>query len=267
MSRFFPTALFLLLGAGPAFALPPCAPPVEIPDLPIARIERNGLLIGTDGRAVKLEGIRLPGGARDHAPQYLADQALDVLHGLAVGHMVAATAAVPKEDRYGRLRAQAFVTDDGDRWIQDALLREGLARVSIEPDRRECVKELYAAEADARERHAGIWTLAAYAVRSATGVPKADLGTFQIVQGTATSAALRSGRVYINFGDDWKTDFTATVAPDDLKAFRDAGIDPQSYAGKTVRVRGVIEWHDGPEIELASPEDIEIVPDIRPAQR
>jgi hypothetical protein len=52
-----------------------------------------------------------------------------------------------------------------------------------------------------------------------------------------------------------------------MKTFRAAGIDPAGYAGKTIRVRGIIEWHNGPEIEIASPSDIEIVPDIRPAQR
>ena len=267
MPRFFPTALLLVLGGGPALALPPCAPAVEIRDLPIARVEPNGFLVATDGRAIKLEGILLPGGARDHAPQYLADQAGDALHGLAAGHMVTAAAAVPKEDRYGRLRAQVFAADDGDRWIQDALLRQGLARVSIEPDRHECVKELYAAEADARARRAGIWTLAAYAIRMAGDVPKNDLGTFQIVQGTVTGVSVRAGRAYINFGNDWKTDFTATVAPEDLKAFRDAGVDPQSYAGKTIRVRGIVERHDGPEIELATPDDVETVSGLRPPQR
>jgi Staphylococcal nuclease homologue len=267
MSKIFPAIILWILSPIPAFAFPPCAPPVEIRDLPIMRVEQGGLLVATDGQAIKLEGILLPGGARDHAPQYLADQALDALHGLAVRHLITATAEPPKEDRYGRLRAQVFVTDDSDRWIQEALLRQGLARVSISADRHECAKELYAAEADARMRHAGIWTLPAYAVRHADNVQQSDLGTFQIVQGTVTSAAVRSGRAYINFGEDWKTDFTATIAPEDLKAFRDVDIDPQSYTGKTIRVRGVIEWHDGPEIELATPDDIEIVPDIRPAER
>jgi hypothetical protein len=80
------------------------------------------------------------------------------------------------------------------------------------------------------------------------------------------SAAVKT-RGYLNFGADWKYDFTATIAPEDMKTFRAAGIDPESYAGKTVRVRGIIEWHNGPEIEIASPDDIEIVPDLRQTQK
>ena len=266
MLRFFIVFAVLSLAESPALALPACAPPVEVHDLAISRVEQNGVLVATDGRAVTIEGVRLPGGATDHAPQSFANQALSELSGLAAGHLVTAAAQPPKEDRYGRLRAQAFETDGTPVWIQTALLERGLARVSMMPDRRECGKELYAAEAQARTRRAGIWASPAYAIRHADNVPYADLGTFQIVEGTVESAAAKS-RGYLNFGSDWKNDFTATIAPDDMKTFRAAGVDLQSYAGKTIRVRGIVEWHNGPEIEIASPDDIEIVADLRPAQR
>ncbi len=98
-------------------------------------------------------------------------------------------------------------------------------------------------------------------------VPLADLGTFQIVEGRVTNASVRSGRAYINFGADWKTDFTASIAPEDMKAFRAVNLDPESFAGKLIRVRGVIEKMNGPEIELAGPASVELLPDLRPAQK
>lgn len=255
---------FLLMGSA-ASALPPCAPPVEIRDLAITRVEQNGILVATDGRALKLEGVLLPGGVRDRAPQHWADEALSAMRDLASGHLVTAAARVPKRDRYGRTRGQLFETDDGETWLQIAMLRKGLGRVSIAPDRRECVKELYAAEADARARQAGIWSLPAYAVRDARHVSADDLGAFQIVQGRVLDASVKS-RAYLNFGTDWKKDFTATIAPEDMKVFRASNIDPASYAGKTIRVRGIVEWHGGPEIEIASPDDIEVLPDLRLGQ-
>jgi hypothetical protein len=258
--------LFALCGTTQASAQPSCAPPVEIRDLAINRVEINGVLVGTDGRALKLEGLLLPGGTRDHAPEEIAREAVSALNDLAAGHLVTAAAAVPKRDRYGRTRGQLFIADEGDVWLQIAMLEKGLARVAIEPDRRECVKELYAAEAEARARHAGLWALPQYAIRRADQVSAHDLGTFQIVEGRVASAAVKS-RGYLNFGADWKHDFTATIAPEDMKTFRASGVDPESYAGKIVRVRGIVEWHNGPEIEIASPDDIEIVPDLRPAQR
>ncbi|MGN6148713.1 MAG: thermonuclease family protein [Rhizomicrobium sp.] len=254
------------MSAARALALPACAPPVEIPDLAINRVEINGVLVATDGRALKLEGVLLPGGARDHAPEDIAQQAISTLSDLAAGHLVTAAAAVPKRDRYGRTRGQLFMVDDGEVWLQTVMLKKGLARVAIEPDRRECVKELYAAEADARARHVGLWALPQYAIRRADQVNARDLATFQVVEGKVASAAVKS-RGYLNFGADWKRDFTATISPEDMKSFRAAGIDPAGYAGKTIRVRGIVEWHNGPEIEIASPDDIEIVPDLRPAQR
>ena len=266
MFRLILVTFPLLLAISPALALPACAPPVEIADLAITRVEQNGVLVATDGRAVKLEGVLLPAGARDHAPADLADRAVSALSDLAAGHLVTVTAQPPKQDRYSRVRGQIFMVDDGAVWLQDALLRKGLARVAISPDRQECVKELYAAETEARTRHAGLWALPAYAIRRAKNESAADLGTFQIVEGRVTSASVKS-RGYLNFGSDWKKDFTVTIAPGDMKAFRAANIDPASYAGKLIRVRGIIEWHNGPEIEIGSPANIEVLPDMRPAQK
>src|SRR6201996_234416 len=219
------------LGVGPAnAAAPACAPTVEVANVPVSEVEPNGMFVTNDGRAVKLEGVLLPAGARDHAPQYLQQQALSELSGIVHGHLANLNAKPPKQDRYGRLRAQVFITDDApDLWVQTAMLSRGLARVSILPDRAECSAELYAAESAARAQHIGIWTLSAYAVRPALDVPLSDLGTFQIVEGKVANASARSGRAYLNFGADWKTDFTVTIAPEDMKSFRDHDIDPATF--------------------------------------
>lgn len=267
-AAFLSLILTCLTAATVQAAVPSCVPPIEIANVPITEVEPNGMLVTNDGRAVKLEGVLLPAGKRDHAPQYLQQQALSELSGMVHGHLANIDAAPPKQDRYGRLRAQVFITDDApDMWVQTAILSRGLARVSILPDRTECSAQLYAAESAARAQHIGIWTLSAYAVRPASDVPLSDLGTFQIVEGKVSNASLRSGRTYMNFGADWKTDFTVTIAPEDMKAFRDRNIDPVTfYAGKTLRVRGVVEQLNGPEIQVATPEQIEIVPDFRPSR-
>jgi len=46
------------------------------------------------------------------------------------------------------------------------------------------------------------------------------------------------GRIYLNFGDDWRTDFTVSVAPVDNDLFEEAGIDLLSLAGQRIRIRG-----------------------------
>lgn len=247
-----------LLAAFPAAAaaLPECAGGVEISGAQLLRVEKNGSVVLSDGRALHLEGIRLPAGALDRAPQALADGALGTLAGLLRRPPLTLTAVPPKEDRYDRVRGQLFGADGN--WVQLALLKSGLARVAIAPDRTECAAELFAAEAQARAAHAGIWSLPAYAVRSPDAVGR-DVGTFQIVEGKVLNAGLKNGRAYLNFGADWRTDFTVTVAPEDMANFRRTGVDPRAYAGQTIRVRGIVQSMNGPEIEAANPQGIEVV--------
>jgi endonuclease YncB( thermonuclease family) len=237
-------------------AAPPCAGDVEIGDAHIVRVEKNDVLVLDDGRALHLEGIRLPNAAQDRAPQPLNDQAYGALNALANNQDVVARAVWPKEDRYDRVRAQIFA-EDGT-WLQIELLRRGLARVDLAPDRGECNRELYDAESAARAAHLGIWAAPAYAVRTPDTV-KADVGTFQIVVGKVLSTDVRDGRAYLNFGPDWKTDFTVTISPDDMKTFRRMGVDPLGYQDKLVRVRGIVQSLNGPEIEIGNPKQIELL--------
>jgi len=46
------------------------------------------------------------------------------------------------------------------------------------------------------------------------------------------------GQLYLHFGDDWRTDFTVSVAPGDTYLFEEAGIDLLSLAGPRICIRG-----------------------------
>jgi hypothetical protein len=69
------------------------------------------------------------------------------------------------------------------------------------------------------------------------------------------------GRIYLNFGNDWRSDFTISIDRKDVRAFAAAGIDLKGLAGKRVRVRGWIEWRNGPMIAATHPEQLELLPD------
>ncbi len=261
MRRALPIAMMGLLAGGVASASPAdCAGPVEIANAPIVRVEpTNDVLVLRDGRAIHLEGIRLPHAAQDRAPRFLSDQAYDALDGMARGHTLTIAAVPPKEDRYDRVRGQVFSDDRPRTWLQRALLKAGLARVDIAPDRSECAAALYAAEAEGRAARAGLWSSSAYAIRAPDGLAR-DIGTFQIVQGAVVTAEVKDGRAYLDFGADWRSDFTVTIAPEDMANFRHDGVDPRDYAGKVVRVRGIVQQFHGPEIEIANPQQIEVLP-------
>lgn len=251
--------LLLVLAAltAPSFAAaPPCAGDIEIGDVHIMRIERNGVLVMTDGRALKLEGIRLPAGVADHAPTAIADRAFAELEHLAKGVRVDARTVWPKEDRYDRVRSQVF-TRDG-LWLQLDLVQKGLARVDLTLDRGECGRELFAAEAEARRTGQGLWADPAYGVRTPDQLAD-TIGTFQVVAGRVLAVATQDGAMYLNFGPDWRTDFTVILGADDVKRFKSLGVDPAGYEGKVVRVRGVIQSANGPAIGVGNPRQIEVL--------
>jgi len=67
------------------------------------------------------------------------------------------------------------------------------------------------------------------------------------------------GQIYLNFGADYKTDFTIAIAKRNRKRFEKAGLDPLSLEGATVRVRGWIELSNGPMVWLDHPERLEVL--------
>lgn len=237
--------------AGRAADSPFCFPPI-VGQTTVAAVQDNGVLVLRDHRVVKLEGLLWPAGEGDGTPPSLPARSVSGLRQLVIGRQIVLRARPPVQDRYGHLRAQAIFPDG--RWLQREVLRRGLARVSIAPDRRECARELYAAEAEARRAQAGLWAVSVYTIRAPESLRWRDLGTFQIVEGKVVSAKVSGGRAYLDFGRNWRSDFTVTISPEDMKMFRRAGVDPYSYAGNTVRVRGWIDRLHGYEIEAAAPE-------------
>ena len=244
-----------LAGAAQAMPLPDCAGEVAVANAHVTRVEQDGALILEDGRAAILEGIRLPG--TDGPATLAAQRALQVLRQLAVETNLVLTATPPKQDRYGRIRVQAF----DHVWLQMALLGRGLARVEIAPDRDECAPDLYEAEARARGASRGLWALPQYAVKQATTLSPSLAGSFQLVEGKVANVGVHDGRAFLDFQDDYRKGFSATVAPEDRKIFRSAGFALEDLAGRQVRLRGVIEEFGGrPEIALSNPYQIELIP-------
>ncbi len=67
------------------------------------------------------------------------------------------------------------------------------------------------------------------------------------------------GRGYLNFGEDWKTDFTIYLSPRTRRLFEREGLDIEDFEGHVVRVRGWLDSYNGPEIEATHPEQIEVL--------
>ncbi len=186
----------------------------------------------------------------------LAEASKKALEALVAGKKLKLVFGGRRKDRYGRLLAH-LVTGDGV-WVQGEMLKQGMAMVYSFPDNRSRVLEMLALERQARKAGRGIWGNSFYASRKAGAVGK-DVGTFQAVEGRVRRAARVKSNVYLNFGEDWRTDFTIMIKAKGRRLFKKAGIDPLSFQGRRVRVRGWIRKWNGPMIEATHPEQIEVL--------
>jgi endonuclease YncB( thermonuclease family) len=220
-----------------------------------------------DGRKVRLIGAKAPHpplGWRGDDPWPFVEEARDALAKLMNGARAELRYGGTRSDRYGHALAQVFVVDGEDRvWVQDALVGSGLARVYSLADNRACATELLASEADARTKRVGLWRSSAYRIQDAADAERLGrlIHSYQLVEGTVLAVGEGRGRLYLNFAEDWKRDFTVSVERKDARAFADAGIDLKELAGKRVRARGWLAWRNGPMIEATHPEQLEVLPD------
>jgi hypothetical protein len=100
-------------------------------------------------------------------------------------------------------------------------------------------------------------------VRSAADAGRA-VGSFQLIEGRVVEAARRADRWYLNFGEDWRSDFTVIIPAQALHDFAAAKVDPYALRGRVIRVRGWVESFNGPMIEAVIPEQIEIIDEPAP---
>jgi endonuclease YncB( thermonuclease family) len=254
--------LLLLLAAPPAAAAAETGTP-EDETARAAEIMDGDTLVLEDGRQVRLVGIqapKLPLGRPNFETWPLAEEAKEALAALALGRSLRLAYGGRRMDRHGRLLAHLYA-DSGagaERWVQGALLEQGLARVYSFADNRALIAEMLALERAARAGRRGIWTNPFYAIREAEAAG-AHLGSFQLVEGRVLEAAVVRGRAYLNFGADWREDFTVTLAPKVRRRFEVEGIDPRDYQGTRLRVRGWLKSYNGPMIEVTHPEQIEVL--------
>lgn len=229
------------------------------PRMTIQAVAVDGTLREVGGREIHLAGINLPRLALGHEPaQPLADEAQRALGELVIGKTVDPRLVPKRRDRYDRLLAHPCL-EDGT-WLQAALLTRGLAMVATTRDTTALAPEMLAIERDARAAKRGIWNQRAFRVRNPHETRR-DIDTYQIVEGRVVSAVVIKGRAYLNFGPDWRTDFTFSISPRDRRRFERQGIDLAKLGTRRVRGRGWVTLRNGPLIELTHPEQLEILPE------
>ena len=143
-----------------------------------------------------------------------------------------------------------------ERSLQHHLIAAGMARVAPESDEFDFIDGLLAAEAAARQAHKGLWAIADYRLFKAEDATGA-IGGFHLVEGRVRRAAKVKSRIYLNFGDDYKTDFTASAPTRQHRRWLKQGLDITALEGEKLRLRGFITDFNGPSLELTHLQQIE----------
>lgn len=265
------------LAAGGAAALAGTAPPAAArpgPALPadlapgetgrVAAILSADTIGLEDGLRVRLAGIQTPSPARAGRPAWpLAAEAAAETGRLCLGRTITLHYAEDRRDRWQRALAHVMVQDgapDGRTWLQGHLLQHGFARVYTWPRTATGARAMLDLERTARANRRAIWAERFYRIRN-PGETWGDLDSWQIVEGRVADAAVVRGTGYLNFGLDWRNDFTFRIESDARRGFRKAGIDLTSLTGRRVRGRGWVYPTNGPMIDLTHPEQLEILED------
>ena len=207
-------------------------------------------------RLVGLQAPKLPLGRKDFREWPLAKEAKRELESIVLRRTVEVGFGGQRVDRNRRLLAH--MTRDDGLWVQGAMLSAGMARVYSFADNRARVGEMLALERVARDQRRGIWAHPYYAIRTPDHAAK-HINSFELVEGKVLDIAVVSGRAYLNFGENWRTDFTVTMDAKTVRQFAQEGLKPAGYKGRTVRVRGWLQSRDGAMIDVTHPEQIEVL--------
>jgi endonuclease YncB( thermonuclease family) len=219
----------------------------------------DGDTIRVDGGVVRLAGIEAPK-ANGFGDSAQADAARARLDALVAGRILLLAEVGDGPDRYGRLHAQVFL-DDGQ-WLQAALVESGLARIRSLAGEESCIPALFASEDAARRAENGVWAGDAYDPLSADDPSLSQRnGLYELVEGRVLSVGHGSVMIFLDFGRNYRRDFTAMIPKPMAALFAEAGLPVEALKGRRVRVRGVIEESGGPAVRLNHPTAIEVLGD------
>lgn len=266
VSFFLLTSLFILTMPGQAAETLQALPRGDFAELretgvaKVAQIIDPQTLQLADGRIIALAGMDFPDMGL-HQSGELAQLAAQILRDMLEGKEVRIYQTEGKDwgrsNRMGHHIAHIARKSDGA-WVQGVLLDLGLARVMTAQRNPEMAAQMYALEQAARSAKLGLWDGKIYKILSP--VEAADsTDSFQIVEGKIESVSLNKNQVYLNFGKNWRDDFTVSIAPGDKRLFTKAGVDLMMLGGKTVRARGWVRSYNGAYMEIDHPQALEFV--------
>ena len=226
----------------------------------VAGVAAADLLDLASGEQVRLVGVQVPTAATDDIEAWPMAQDVHVaVQRLVLERRVALYYDRRRRDRWNRVLAHVTRIDDG-LWLQGQLLESGLARVFTTRNTAAAAPDLLSRERAARAARTGIWSHRFYRIRNPSETWD-DLDSFQIVEGRVVDSAEVGGVTYLNFGTDWRRDFTFRLMPPASRRFQRDSLDPHTLIGRRVRGRGWVFLTNGPMIDLTHRAQLEVLDD------
>lgn len=250
----------VLLGLWPLLVCAAAAPqPPETAK--VIQVFDGDTLVLAGGDRVRLVDINTPEGPHDGNPaEPFADEARARLKQLTLNQTITLVPSRKPRDVYGRRLAHIYV---GTTWVNGLLVEEGLATAYTFADNAMKADAVLKLEQQARAAKRGMWALPRWQVRNATTCCAAtDMGKFQIVAGKILSSGGDKDHIYLNFGPDYRTDFTVRITRKDAKRyFAKQGIKDiaKAYVGHKVRVHGPVVPVYGAMVVVSHPAQLEVL--------
>lgn len=271
MRRLFAVLLLFGLAAGASGpeAMAAALPWQHLPEgrqAVVAAVPGGDRLTLDDGTEVALVSLRAPRVAGGQPPEPGLAEAQATLAGLALRRSIRLYGPADARDRHGRYLAHAVTIGAADRpdaWLQAEMIGRGMARASpLAGEHPALAAALLALEADARTAGTGLWQEPAYAIRSAPAPAGIPLG-YQLVEGRVLAVGESASSLFLNFGADWRHDFTVVVERRDREGFPQGLRSVREMQGRLVRVRGAVFQYGGPAIRIRHANAIEILEEER----
>ncbi|MFZ2586591.1 MAG: thermonuclease family protein [Alphaproteobacteria bacterium] len=227
----------------------------------VVQVLDGDTLVLASGERVRLVDINTPEGPHDGAPaEPFAEEAKQRLKDLALDKTVRLETSRKERDVYGRRLAHVYA---GSTWVNGTLVREGLAVAYTFADNQMKAPDILKAENEARTAQRGLWSHPRWNIKPAAACcTETEMGRFQLVEGTVVDSGGDKDHIYLNFGPDYRTDFTIRIARKDAKKyFLKSGIKdiPATYVGRTVRVHGQVVPVYGAMVVVSHPAQVEIL--------
>ena len=224
----------------------------------LINIDDHGVFTLKDGQRLKLADLFFP---LDEETGMLSPQTLlqmrQMIKGQETRILISGTA-----DRYGREPAFLFIKKGREEphLIQETLIRSGAAVYMPDPQ----LRKTFASHCDFDRIRAGLivmtpkeptfWSGRRAGITPVLSANSQRLwgleGEFVIVRGVVSEVRRTRRGISINFGDDWKRDFTAYLSPLVSKTFENNVNLNSNLVGQQVKLRGFLDLYYGPSMRI-----------------